>query len=166
MSEQKIQMDPRFLRLKGFATRLEAMGEDGSKFIKSPKLVVAGEALFAYGLATQAGEVISTACQNLGFSASALAEELPEGESEIAEIVAQLAEAAKGIAESVMENYGINAEAAEKYMPAFVDELTDVAEDLLKRAEKHFAAARAADLEALPQADGDDGQTSERSAAE
>ncbi|MBC7997639.1 MAG: hypothetical protein IAF58_06840 [Leptolyngbya sp.] len=166
MSEQKIQMDPRFLRLKGFATRLEAMGEDGIKFIQSPKLVVAGEALLACGLARQAGEVIETACQNLGFRAAALAQELPEDESEIAEIVSQLATAAKAMAATLMRTSGINAEAAEKYMPAFVDELSDVAEDLLKRAEKHFAAARVADLEALPQADGDDGQTSETSAAE
>lgn len=160
MSENKTQMDPRFLRLKGFVARLGAFEQEASmRYLQSPNVTVAGEVFVALGLAKQVAEMIQTAAGSLGFNAGALNQDIPEDEGELAEIVSQLTAAAKEIAETAMAQFGINAEAAEKYSLTFADELADIIEDVLTRAEKHYVAARVADVASVPQADGDDGQT-------
>lgn len=159
-SENKIQMDPRFVRLQSFVARLGAFEQEASlTYLRSPKVVVAGEVFVALGLAKQASELINTASESLGFSGAALQQEIPEDQESLGEIMQQLAAAAQQMAEAAMAQFGINAEAAKTYSATFTDELIEIIDDMLTRAEKHYVAARVADVASVPQADGDDGQT-------
>ncbi len=153
----KPKLDERFLRLKGLADRLEPFKE-GMVLVQSENKVVAGEALVGLALAKQAGAILSTACQSMGFNVQTLSMPLPTKRSELEKVIASLAGAAQAIAQTVMKQFGINQEAAVSYLPVVIDEMTEQAEAMIVRAEAHFATAKRANVRSVPQADGDDGQ--------
>lgn len=160
MSEEKEnagKFDARFLRLKTLFDRLNSF-EEAVVLVQSPNVEVAGKTLVALGLAKQAGIILTTACESMGFNIRTLAMDLPTDGDTIEKVVGQLAKAAEAIAKGVTKTYGINQDAANAYLPMVIDELTDIAEDLVNRAAKHIDAAKLANVPSVPQADGDDGQ--------
>ncbi|MCC7531406.1 MAG: hypothetical protein IT342_23085 [Candidatus Melainabacteria bacterium] len=153
----KQKLDARFLRLKGLADRLEPFTE-GMVLVQSNNQVVAGEALVGMALAKQAAAILSTACQSMGFNVQTLSNPLPTRRNELEQVISSLAGAAQAIAKTVMKQFGINQDAAVAYLPVVIDEMSDHAEEMIKRAETHFATAKRANVASVPQADGDDGQ--------
>lgn len=153
----KPKLDARFLRLKGLADRLEPFSE-GMVLVQSENKVVAGEALVGMALAKQAASILSTACQSMGFNVQTLSMPLPTKRKELEKVIATLTGAAQSIAQAVMKQFGINQDAAVAYLPVVIDEMTEQAEQMIVRAEEHFATAKRANVPSVPQGDGDDGQ--------
>lgn len=160
----KPKLDERFLKLRALAERLDAIGA-GMPLTKSPNPVVAGEALIALSLANQAGALLGTAAQSLGFVVDTLRMPLPNKRKELEGVVARLKAAAEATVKVVMTRFDVNQQAASTALPAIVDELTELADEMVKRAETHLAAARRADVASVPQADGDDGQLTDAAAS-
>lgn len=153
----KPKLDERFLKLRALAERLDAFSE-ALPLARSTNPVVASQALIALSLANQTGALLGTAAKSLGFAVDSLRMPLPKQRKELEGVVARLKAAAEATVKVVMKRFDINQAAAQTALPVIVDELTDVADELLKRAETHFAAARRANVVSVPQADGDDGQ--------
>lgn len=153
----KPKLDERFLKLKALADRLEPFAE-GMELVKSPNQVVAGEALVAMALAKQAAIILSTACQSLGFDVRTLSNPLPTKRNDLERVLSSLKGAAELTVKIIMQQFGINQEAAVAYLPVVIDELSEQAEALIVRAETHFATCKRANVPSVPQADGDDGQ--------
>jgi hypothetical protein len=157
MSKSKPKLDERFLRLKGLADRLQPFSE-GMVLVQSTNNVVAGEALVGMALAKQAASILATACQSMGFNLQTLSNPLPTERKALEQVLSSLSGAAQAIARTVMKQFGINQDAAVAYLPVVIDEMSDQAEAMIKRAEAHFAIAKRANVVSVPQADGDDGQ--------
>lgn len=153
----KPKLDARFLKLRALAERLDAIGE-GMALAKSTNPVVASEALIALSLANQAGALLGTAAQSLGFVVDTLRMPLPKKRKDLEGVVTRLKTAADATVKVVMTRFDVNQQAASVALPAIVDELADLTDELIKRAETHFAAAKRANVVSVPQADGDDGQ--------
>lgn len=153
----KPKLDERFLKLRALAERLDAFSE-GLALTKSTNSVVASEALIALSLANQVGALLGTAAQSLGFVVDTLRMPLPNKRKELEGVVARLKAAAEATVKVVMTRFDVNQQAAQTALPVIVDEVTELADELLKRAETHFAAAKRANVVSVPQADGDDGQ--------
>jgi len=160
----KPKLDERFLKLRALAERLDAIGE-GMPLTNSPNPVVASEALVALALANQAGALLGTAAQSLGFVVDTLRMPLPKKRKDLEGVVTRLKTAADSTVKVVMKRFEVNQKAASTALPAIVDELTELADELVKRAEKHFTAARRADVTSVPQADGDDGRLTDEAAS-
>ncbi len=153
----KPKLDPRFLKLKALADRLEPFAE-GMELVQSTNNVVAGESLVAMALAKQAASILSTACQSMGFNVQTLSMPLPTKRNELQQVIERLSAVAESTAKAVMKQFGINQAAAVAYLPVVIDEMTEQAEAMIVRAEAHFAIAKRANVASVPQADGDDGQ--------
>ncbi|CAN5527672.1 hypothetical protein BH10CYA1_BH10CYA1_32530 [soil metagenome] len=150
------------IRLQVLFARVRSLAKPGVEVFSSANEVVAGEAFLFLEMAKQAGEITRTICQKLGIShVRILAQDLPTDGAELKALAEAMTAAADEIARKDLEQFGINKEAAFARIPDFVNELADVAENLLDRAERHLLLAQRANVASVPQSDGDDGASFE-----